>query len=137
MKEKFYLKALNAQEAEKLTGYDVTTILNSSEVEIPTSKAVLDAINNLMPRLTTITLLADSWTGDSLLYHQTTSVGGVNVNSKLDLQPTPEQILEFNDAEISLMATNTNGVVTVYSFNGKPVDDIEMQVLITDVEVIA
>lgn len=130
-------KALNAQEAEKLTGYEVTTILNSSEVEIPTSQAVMDAINNLMPRLTTITLLADSWTGDSLLYYQTTSVSGVNVNSKLDLQPTPEQILEFNDAEISLMATNTNGVVTVYSFNGKPVDDIEMQVLITDVEVIA
>ena len=40
-------KALNAQEAEKLTGYDVATILNSSEVEIPTSAAVLNAINNL------------------------------------------------------------------------------------------
>lgn len=38
---------LNAQEAEKLTGYDIATILNSSEVEIPTSKAVLDAIDNL------------------------------------------------------------------------------------------
>lgn len=40
-------KALNAQEAEKLTGYDIATILNSSEVEIPTSKAVMDAIDNL------------------------------------------------------------------------------------------
>lgn len=40
-------KALNAQEAEKLTGYDIATILNSSEVEIPNSKAVMDAINNL------------------------------------------------------------------------------------------
>ena len=38
---------LNAQEAEKLTGYDIATILNSSEVEIPTSAAVLNAINNL------------------------------------------------------------------------------------------
>lgn len=37
-------KALNAQEAEKLTGYDITTILNYSDIEIPTSKAVLDAI---------------------------------------------------------------------------------------------
>lgn len=40
-------KALNAQEAEKLTGYDIATILNSSEVEIPTSKSVWDAINNI------------------------------------------------------------------------------------------
>ena len=38
-------KALNAQEAEKLTGYDVATILNASDVEIPTSKAVMDAIS--------------------------------------------------------------------------------------------
>ena len=37
-------KALNAQEAEKLIGYDITTILNSSDVEIPTSKTVLDAL---------------------------------------------------------------------------------------------
>lgn len=40
-------KALNAQEAEKLTGYDIATILNSSEVEIPTSQAVLNAIDGL------------------------------------------------------------------------------------------
>ena len=39
-------KALNANEAEKLTGYDITTILNSSSVEIPTSKAVFDALAN-------------------------------------------------------------------------------------------
>lgn len=37
-------KALNANEAEKLTGYDIATILNSNDVEIPTSKAVWDAI---------------------------------------------------------------------------------------------
>lgn len=37
-------KALNAQEAEKLTGYDISTILNSSDVDIPTSKAVFDAL---------------------------------------------------------------------------------------------
>ena len=35
---------LNAKEAEKLIGYDISTILNSSDIEIPTSKAVLEAI---------------------------------------------------------------------------------------------
>lgn len=37
-------KALNAKDAETLTGASLSTILNSSNVEIPTSKAVLDAL---------------------------------------------------------------------------------------------
>lgn len=39
-----FRKALNAHEAEKLTGYDIATILNSSDVEIPTSAAVLKVL---------------------------------------------------------------------------------------------
>lgn len=38
-------KQINAKDAEKITGYDIKTILNSSDVEIPTSKAVLDALS--------------------------------------------------------------------------------------------
>lgn len=37
-------KALNAKDAETLTGASLETILNSSDIEIPTSKAVLDAL---------------------------------------------------------------------------------------------
>ena len=37
-------KAINAQDAETLTGASLATILNSSDIEIPTSKAVLDAL---------------------------------------------------------------------------------------------
>lgn len=39
-----YRKQINAYEAEKITGYDIAAILNSSDVEIPTSKAVLEAV---------------------------------------------------------------------------------------------
>jgi hypothetical protein len=35
---------LNAGKAESITGYSIATILNSSDVEIPTSKAVFNAI---------------------------------------------------------------------------------------------
>lgn len=89
-----------------------------------------------MPRLTNITLFADQWAGDTSPYGQDVNVNGVNVNSKLDLQPTPSQLDALQDAEISLMAVNNEGRVIVYSFNGKPDVDMEMQVLITDVEVI-
>ena len=39
-------KALNANEAEKLVGYTIATILSSSEIEIPTSLAVFNALAN-------------------------------------------------------------------------------------------
>lgn len=91
----------------------------------------------IAPRLTAITLLADSWVGNGSPYFQSVTVRGVNVNSKLDLQPTPEQLVALQDEEISLMAVNDQGSVKVYSLNGKPESDMTMQVLITDVEVIA
>ena len=89
------------------------------------------------PKLTTITMPASGWQGASSPYSQVVACNGVNVNSKLDLQPTAAQIVELADAEISLMASNNNGVVTVYSFYGKPSNDMTMQMLITDVEVIS
>lgn len=38
-------KQINAKEAEALVGYDIATVLTSSENEIPTSKAVMDALD--------------------------------------------------------------------------------------------
>lgn len=38
-------KQINADEAKKLTGFEISTILNDSEVEIPTSSAVFDSIS--------------------------------------------------------------------------------------------
>lgn len=88
------------------------------------------------PKLTTITMSASGWQGSSNPYSQVVVCNGVGVNSKLDLQPTPAQIIELQDAEISLMATNTNGIVTVYAIGDKPTTDMTMQVLITEVYVV-
>lgn len=38
-------KQINAKEAEGLVGYSIATTLNSNEAEIPTSNAVLSALN--------------------------------------------------------------------------------------------
>ena len=100
--------------------------------------ALSDAANTASkPKLATITISASKWGGSTSPYSQVVSVSGVNANSKLDLQPTPAQIVELQDAEISLMASNNNGIVTIYSFYGKPSQDMQMQLLITDVEVIS
>lgn len=88
------------------------------------------------PKLTTVTIPASGWSGESNPYSQVISCNGVNVASKLDLQPTPAQIVELQDAEISLMLTNNQGVVTAWAIGGKPTQDYEMAVLITEVTIV-
>ena len=88
------------------------------------------------PKLTTITMTASAWAGSSNPYSQVVSCSGVNANSKLDLQPTPTQIVELQNAEISLMLTNNNGVVTAWAIGGKPTKSYTMDVLITEVTVV-
>ena len=87
-----------------------------------------------MPRVTTISLPADNWTGDSNPWYQTLTVdAATDFVAKIDLQPTAEQIIELQDADIALMAENECGEVTVYALGGKPTTDFEMQILITPV----
>lgn len=85
------------------------------------------------PKLTSITMLASAWQGSSNPYSQVVSCNGVNVNSKLDLQPTAAQVVALQDAETTLMASNTNGTVTIWAIGNKPTVDYTMDVLITEV----
>ena len=89
-----------------------------------------------MPKLTSVTMLSSNWNEEDNFWSQVVECNGVNANSKLDLQPTPAQIIELQDSEISLMATNNNRVVTVYAIGDKPTSDIAMQILITEVAVV-
>ena len=88
------------------------------------------------PKLTSIAMLAANWIGDSNPYSQVVACNGVNVNSKLDLQPTPAQIVELQDAEVSLMLTNNQGTVTAWAIGNRPVEDYTMDVLITEVTIV-
>lgn len=87
----------------------------------------------VLPRIATITLRANAWTGSANPWSQAVTVNGVSANSKIDLQPTAQQIVALQNADIALMAENNNGVVTVYALGGKPTVDYTMQVLITEV----
>lgn len=88
------------------------------------------------PKLISVTMLESAWIANGNMYSQVVACGGVNVNSKIDLQPTPEQIISLQDTEISLMASNNNGVVTIYAIGGKPMYDYTMNVLITEVAIV-
>lgn len=87
----------------------------------------------VLPRVSTITLPTASWAGSASPYSQTVSINTVTSATKIDLQPTVAQIVDLQNADIALMAENIDGVVTIYSFGGKPSSDMTMQVLLTEV----
>lgn len=93
-------------------------------------------ITAVAPKLASVTMPAENWSGDRNPWSQVVVCNGVDLNSKLDLQPSPEQIVALQDAEISLMATNDDGLVTVWAIGNKPAVDYTMDVLITEVAIV-
>lgn len=57
-------KAINAKDAETLTGANLSTILSSSDIEIPTSKAVLDKLDEKVDKITGKGLSTNDYTTD-------------------------------------------------------------------------
>ena len=92
-----------------------------------------DDATSLIPKIEMITIPAANWTGDKNPWSQVIHVNGVTANSKLDLQPTAVQIVALQDAEITLMIQNDNGVVSAWAIGNKPTEDYTMDVLITEV----
>lgn len=94
--------------------------------------ATVDDVQSLAPKSTTITLAVADWTGDASPYSQTVTVDGITAMSKIDLQPTPEQLLELQESAVTLMIVNNNGTATAYAIGFKPTKDYTMKILITE-----
>lgn len=88
-----------------------------------------------LARLSSIQLSASKWvdTGDGITFKQQVDIEDITVNSKIDLQPTPEQLSQLYTAEISLTTINDGGDVTVYAIGAAPTSDYIMQVIISEV----
>ena len=84
-------------------------------------------------KLREITLLASAWKGGESPYSQVVAVEGVSVNSKVDLQPSVEQLEIFHDKDLAFSTENNGGVVTVYAIGDKPTNDYTIQVTIIEV----
>jgi hypothetical protein len=80
-----------------------------------------------------IELLASAWQGSDGLYHQEVDIDGVTPHSKVDLQPSVEQLVLFHDKDLALVTENDDGVVTVYAIGDKPTRDYTIQATITEV----
>ena len=81
-----------------------------------------------------VTLLAGAWVGDGDAYSQVVELPGVTPHTKVDLQPTADQLAEFHYKVLAFVAENNGGVVTVYAIGDKPSGDHTIQTTLTEVE---
>lgn len=86
-------------------------------------------------RIAYINLPSANWKPGNVenLFSQIVSIEGVTENSKIDLNPSFEQLAIFHAKDVAFVAENEDGVVTVYCIGQKPVADYEMQITITEV----
>ena len=82
---------------------------------------------------TSVTLLAGNWVGDTSPYSQTVVIEGVGPMSKVDLQPTIDQLAIFHEKDLAFTAENDGGSITIYAVGDKPSRDYTLQVTITEV----
>lgn len=87
------------------------------------------------PIYTNVTLLASAWEGEDDPYSQVVTIEGVTEHSKVDLQPSVEQLAIFHDKDLAFVTENEDGVVTVYAIGDRPSNDYTMQATITEVTV--
>lgn len=99
-----------------------------------TLKNVNDIVNKSLTRTITINLQASKWLGENRRYYQVISIPNITPYSKVDLQPTAEQLTIFYEKDITFVTENENGIVTVICIGQKPTNDYIMQATITEVE---
>ena len=62
------------------------------------------------------------------------SIEGVTAASKVDLQPTPEQLTQMiTDGVTALQIANNNGTLTAYALGATPTTEMVLQCTVTEV----
>lgn len=94
----------------------------------------------ILPMYSTITLYGgNNWIavpGYTNRYTQDITsqlAGKITENSKVDLQPTPEQLYIFQEKDVTFTTVNEDGVVRVCAIGVRPEQNYEVQVTITEV----
>ena len=85
--------------------------------------------------MASVTVYASNWLGESSPYSQVVAVPNVTPYTKVDLQPSAEQLEIFHQKDIAFTTVNEDGVVTVYVIGDKPANDYTIQITTTEVDV--
>lgn len=85
-------------------------------------------------RVVQVTLLASAWTGAASRYSQVINVDRATKYSKVDLQPSVEQLEIFHDKDIAFTTENEDGVITAFAIGDKPTMSYTIQATVTEVK---
>ena len=83
------------------------------------------------PLVSNVQVRADAWEGSDGAYYQVVDVPGATANCKVNLQLTPEQVVEFGEQDIYFTTENNLGVVTIHAIGDKPLKDYSFQMTVT------
>lgn len=90
----------------------------------------------VLPKPVSVTLYADKWTqaSDDRWYQVVTVTNAtITPNSKVDLQPSSEQLAIFHEKDLAFVAENEDGVVSVYCVGQVPENDYTIQATVMEV----
>lgn len=104
------------------------------EGEALTIEQLIETVASQINKISTVTLLASEWQGETSPYYQNVTISGTTENSKINLNPTIEQLNIFYNKDITFVVGNNNGVITVYCIGQKPMNDYTIQASITEVK---
>ena len=103
------------------------------------TELLLEMVNKAAPTPASITLYADRWkqSDEENVWYQIVVVANATITeySKVDLQLSPEQLSIFHEKDLSFVAENDGGVVTVYCIGQKPTNDYTIQATIMEVSI--
>ena len=90
----------------------------------------------ILPKPISVTLYADQWvkaTDDR--YYQIVSFANATItpNSKVDLQPSAEQLDIFHEKDLAFVTENEDGKVSVFCVGQVPTNDYTIQATVTEV----
>ena len=120
------------------TNYPSTTVVNDENAFMKVgyradTKKFIEKFAGSTTQISSVTLAASKWVGTASPYSQVVTIQGATKNSKININPTVEQLNIFHNKDIAFVVGNNNGVITVYCIGQKPANDYTMQVSITEV----
>ena len=119
-----------ARQAKEIERQDNEVARQNAEVE---RQRLFDLYMLSVPKIVSITLLASAWEGEDDPYSQVVSIEGVTENTKVDLQPSADQLAIFHDKDLAFVTENDGGIVTVYAIGDKPTQDYTIQATLKEV----
>ena len=99
-----------------------------------TLNGVTYEVESSVPTATTVTLKAAGWLGDTSPYSQVVAVDGATSRTKVDLQPTMDQVDMMYSQSVGFFTMNEGGVVRAYAVGNKPTENFTIQITMTEVE---